>query len=636
MSFTSLALKNIKKNFNNYIMYLVSAVFSVMVFNIFCSIIYNKQFMELADNKAIVKAVFQGSAFIVALFSFVFIWYSNKFFLKRRKKELAIYSMVGMEKKQIGRMLFYENLIIGALATLGGIMLGTIFSKYFFLMLVTVMKASVDVKFIISPKASGLTILVFFILFLVNSIYSYRIIYKYQLIELLAAQKEREREPKASVIMAILSIIFIICGYILANNKTSRELVKVGLPILILVSMGTYLLFNSLIILLVKTIKKNKSFYYRGENMIATSHILYRIKSNAKTLSIITLLSAATLTALGSTYSFYKTTEEALYMDVPFSYQFKNVDDALNEKVKATINSYSNNKLLSERKLKLIEAEVNVPVYKKTSFNGKIISQSDYNNAVEAEKKGSKIILKDNEGLFIERNQGDGIKRNYINSKASVKLNGIKKEVTITKTTDIQVISPLITEGTLILSDNYFNELDKKSDGKTFYYKGYMIQNPDKAKELTTELSRIIPKEAYIASYYETYQGYYKGSGIFIFIGMFLGILFFLATGSIISFKQLMEASEDEKRYAVLRNIGVSKKEIKKSISKQLLITFGMPLIIAICHSTAALIVNQNLMKEQTMNYCVIVMLFYILMYFIYYKVTVNSYTNIVCRSNSR
>ncbi len=632
MSFISLAINNVKKNFNNYIMYLVSAVFSVMIFYIFCSIAFNEVFVKLADNKPIVRVMFQSSAGIVALFSFVFIWYSNSFFLKSRKKEIAIYSMIGMEKKQIAKMLFYENSIIGALAILCGIILGAMFSKYFSLMLIYLMKETFDIKFNIVPKAFEITILAFFILFLLNSLHSYSIIYRYKLIELLSAQKEGEKAPKASLVMSILSLIFIVLGYFMTYNKTTMQLVKLGIPIIILVSIGTYLLFNSFIILIIKAVKKNKSFYYRGENMISASQILYRIKSNAKTLSIIALLSAVTLTSIGVSYSFYKTTGEDINKNMPFSYEFINVDSSLNEKIQDIINKYDN-KLISTNNLKLINVKAHLPILQKDDFEGKIISQSDYNNVITIKNRGSKVNLKDSECLFIQVSQGDSKNHNYLNSTASVKLKNSEMDFTIIKSTDIQVVSPFIARSTIIVSDKAFNELSNKSEkNEITNMNGYIVQNPEKSKELTTELSKVVPQGVYIDSYYDSYQGFYKGGAIFIFIGMFLGILFFLATGSIISFKQLMEAADDEKRYATLMKIGMNRKEIKKSIAKQLLITFGMPLIIALCHSTVALIVFQRLMNEGIMKYCIVIMLSYTFMYFVYYIVTVNSYTNIVCR----
>lgn len=611
-------------------MYLVSAVFSVMIFYIFCSIAFNDVFVKLADNKPTVKIMFKASAGIVALFSFVFIWYSNSFFLKERKKEIGIYSMIGMEKKQIAKMLFYENIIIGGLSILCGIILGTMFSKYFSLMLIYLMRETLDIKFTIAFKAFELTIVVFFILFLLNSIHSYSIIYRYKVIELLSSQKEGERAPKGSLIMSILSLIFILSGYFMTYNKTTMQLVKLGIPVVILVSIGTYFLFNSFIIMLVQAIKKNKRFYYKGENFISTSQILYRIKSNAKTLSIISLLSAVTLTSIGASYSFYRTTEEDINKEMPFSYEFMNVDKILDEKIENTINKYENNKLILVNNLKFIDAKVYLPVQQNNEFEGKIISQSNYNNVITINNRGSKIKLKDNECLVIKVNQGEGKKHNYVNSTASVKLQDSKIDFNIIKFSDIQVVSPFIANSTIVISDGVFSKLGNKA--KVTNISGYIVQNPEKSKELTAELSKAIPQGVYIDSYYDSYQGFYKGGAILIFIGIFLGILFFLATGSIISFKQLMEAADDKKRYVALRKIGMNRREIKKSVEKQLLITFGMPLMVAICHSTVALIVFQRLMNGAIMKYCVVIMLSYIFMYFIYYIVTVNSYTNIVCR----
>lgn len=609
-------------------MYLVSAVFSVMIFYIFCSIAFNDVFVKLADNKPTVKVMFKASAGIVALFSFVFIWYSNSFFLKERKKEIGIYSMIGMEKKQIAKMLFYENLIIGGLSILCGIILGTMFSKYFSLMLIYIMRETLDIKFTIVFKAFQLTVVVFFILFLLNSIHSYSIIYRYKVIELLSAQKEGERAPKGSLIMSILSLIFILSGYFITYNKTTMELVKLGIPVVILVSIGTYFFFNSFIIILVQAIKKNKRLYYRGENFISTSQILYRIKSNAKTLSIISLLSAVTLTSVGASYSFYKTTEEDINKGMPFSYEFVNVDKPLNEKIKNTINKYPDNKLISVNNLKLINTKAYLSGQKGNEFEGKIVSQSDYNNVITIKNRGSKINLKDNECLFIKVNQGESKKQSYVNKTISIKLKDLQRDFNVIKFSDIQVVSPFMASSTTVVSDEAFSKLSNK--GEITNISGYLVQNPEKSKELTAELSKTFPQGVYIDSYYDSYHGFYKGGAVLIFIGIFLGVLFFLAAGSIISFKQLMEASDDKKRYAALRKIGMNRREIKKSVEKQLLITFGMPLVVAICHSTAALMLFQRLINEEIMKYCIVIMVGYIFVYFIYYIVTVNSYTNIV------
>ncbi|OBR89652.1 MULTISPECIES: FtsX-like permease family protein [Clostridium] len=629
MTFISLAVNNVKKNFNNYVMYLISAVFSVMIFYIFSSIAFNEVIMKLADNKPIVKAIFKASAGIVALFSFVFIWYSNSFFLKTRKKEIAIYSMVGMEKKQIAKMLFYENLIIGVLAILCGIVLGTMFSKYFSLMLIYLMKETLNIKFIISLKAFEITIVVFCILFLLNSFHSYSIIYRYKLIELLSAQKEGEKQPNTSLITSILSLVFIAAGYIMTYDKTTMQLVKIGIPIVILVSIGTYFLFSSFIIIFIRTIKRNRSVYYRGENMISVSQILYRIKSNAKTLSVIALLSAVTLTSVAASYSFYKTTEKDMGKDMVFSYEFVNADSSLNKKIEDTINKYDN-KLISRNNLKLISAKVNLPILNKDDFEGKIISQSDYNSVITIKNRGNKVNLKGNECLFIQTSKGSSKKYTYLRNPVLVKLENSIMNFTIIKSTDVQVVSPAVAASTIVVSDKAFKGIS--SQNKITNMNGYIVQNPEKSKELTKKLNEEVSKDIYVDSYYDSYQGFYKGGAVLIFIGMFLGILFFLATGSIISFKQLMEASDDERRYSTLRKIGMNRQEIKKSIAKQLSVTFGMPLVVAICHSTAALIVFQRLMNEGIMNYCVIIMLGYILMYFLYYIVTVNSYTNIVCK----
>lgn len=630
VSFFNIASKNVRKNINNYTTYFVSAVFSVMVLYVFLSIAFNKDFVEQSEHSMKVKVAFEASAIIIALFSAIFIWYSNSFFIKKRKKEMAIYSILGMTKKNIARILFYENMVIGAFSIICGIFFGMLFSKFFSMMLVNLMKEAVTIRFVIVPKAAIISIFLFVIIFIITSVHSYSVIYRFKLIDLFMSQKEGEKPPKVSYFVGLLSIILILIGYFLVTGKTSMEIVKYALPVLILECVGTFLLFNSFIIMLIKLIKDNKSYYYKGTNMIGTSQILYRIKGNAKTLTIIAILSAVTLTAVGTAYSFYKTTEADLNSDYPASYEYINLDKKVTQGIESTIEKYKDNNLISKSSLKIIKGAINLQAYRKGDFDGYIISEKQYNDAIKAKNRGKSISLKNNECFFIERNQGDGKDRKLDGKTVKVSANGTSKNLKISKASNIQVLYVLMSQGTVVVSNDVYDEFYKTSEAGISIITNYTVKNDYKAKALTEELNKIVPKQMSIMTYYENYNGYYKSSGSIMFIGVFLGVLFFLATGSIIYFKQIMEANDDKDRYLTLRNIGVSTKEIKVSVAKQLVIVFLLPLLIAICHSTVALLILQKLLAEKIMIYCIQMFVVYIIMYVIYYIITVNSYTKIV------
>lgn len=631
MTFMNLATKNIKKSFKSYFMYLLSSVFSVMVFYMFSSIAYNKEFMDLCDKKGLLRIMFQGSAGVIAIFALIFIGYANSFFLKGRKKEIAIYSMVGMEKKQIGKMLFYENIIIGTIAITIGLAIGLLFSKFFALMLVNIMREAVVIKFSLAPKAITVTLILFLGLFLINSIHSYRIIYKYKLIELLMAKKQGEKKAKGSIILGLIAIASILFGYYLIIGKSASILKKTVLPSGVLVILGSFMLFSNFIPLLLRTIKGKKNVYYRGVNMLSISQILFRIRSNGKTLTVISLLCALTITAISGAYSMYKGTELSLNRDIPFSYIVIKDDTKAYKEVEAIINKYEDNKIIADVDVEGLNLDVTINEYMNKAFKGLVVHLSSYNSALKAKNIQDKMYLNDDEVLFVEVNQGTSKDVNYIGKKSRIKVGDDEREFTIKKSTDKQFLSGYIAGGTLVLSDKAYNELYKMSINFAVKYKGYIINNQEKSKKLSEEITKSKYNDYVITSYYETYQGFYKSSGSLIFIGTFLGIMFFLATGSIISFKQLMEAEEDKERYSSLMRIGVSKKEISSSIYRQLSITFGLPLILALCHSLVGIKVYEGLMKEKAIEYYGLVAGIYLILYIGYYIFTSNIYSKIVC-----
>ncbi|MDD5659500.1 MAG: FtsX-like permease family protein, partial [Actinomycetota bacterium] len=271
MNFSKLAIKNIKQNFSNYFIYFISLTFSVMIFYIFCTLFFNEQFFKISQASISLRGTFKGTAIIVALFSFIFIWYSNSFFIASRKKEIATYCLLGMEKRQIGRLLFYENMILGTAALLLGIFIGTLFSKLFAMMLVYFMKFTSEIKFSINQISVYITLVLFFILFLINSIHSYRIIHRFKLIELFRAQKEGEKIPKTSYSITILSILVIVACYILSLTLPLQLAILFSLLIICMVVLGTYGLFHNLVALYIKKIIKNKKVYYNRMNLVSFS-----------------------------------------------------------------------------------------------------------------------------------------------------------------------------------------------------------------------------------------------------------------------------------------------------------------------------------------------------------------------------
>lgn len=638
MTLFNITFRNIKRNFNNYFIYFVSMVFCIMIYYTFTSIGYNKQVADLAADSMKVSTAFNAAAIVIAVFVAMFIWYSNSFFTKKRKKEVALYSMLGVKKKQIGRMLFYENLVMGALALVAGILIGTLFSKLFVMILIHIMSFDVNVKFAISLKAIISTIIVFSVIFIVASLHSYTLIYRFQLIELFKSEKVAQKQPKGSLILALLSIIFIGTGYFMALTYKFDSYLKL-LIILASVIIGTYMFFSSFIVFIVKLSKKNKAKYFRGINMIATSQLLYRIKTNGRSLAIIAVLSATTITAIGTASSLYYNQINSINKLTPFSYDYKSGEKNTDEKIKQTINKYPSNKIKSITNSEIMIIDSKWPDISKMKMNpvkdskSFVISESTMKELYKARGVDYNTSLNLDEVMFFMVTYSDKIMDNPVGKSIELKI----KE----KTIDLKIkafkdglltnqlaINDLYMQDTVVVTDEVYNKLYDKD--KVIKRTFINIENQRESKDLTEEIQKILGGKEALSSYYEAYRSTMINMGIIIFLAAFIGFVFLICTGSIIFFKQLSEAGEDVDRYGILKKIGVKKSEIRISIAKQIAFVFALPLVIGITHSIIALTILQILLSSSIVYPVFITVGVYTLIYLVYYILTVNSYCKIV------
>lgn len=638
MALFNITFRNIKRNFHNYLIYFVSMVFCIMIYYTFTSIQYNKQVADLAAESMKVSTAFGAASIVIAVFVAMFIWYSNSFFTKRRKKEVALYSMLGVKKKQIGRMLFYENIVMGALALVGGILIGTLFSKLFVMILIHIMSFDVNVEFAISIKAIINTIIVFLVIFIVASLHSYGLIYRFQLIELFKSEKVAQKQPKASLVLALLSIIFIGTGYYMSLTFKFDSLSKL-LVILVSTVIGTYMFFSSLIIFIVKLSKKNKIKYFRGLNMIATSQLLYRIKANGRSLATIAVLSATTITAMGTATSLYYDQINSINKLTPFSYDYKSSGKSMDEQIKQIINKYQSNKIKSSTNSEFMIIDSKWPDISKMKMNpvkdskSFVISESTMKQLSKARGVDYNISLNSDEVLFFMITYSDKVMGNPVGKNIELKIKDKKVPLKIKDfkeglLTNVLSVNDVYMQDTVVVTDEVYNKLyDKdKAVKRTFIN----IENQRESKDLTGEIEKTLGSNEDLASYYGYYRSTMTNMGIIIFLASFIGFVFLICTGSIIFFKQLSEASEDKDRYDILKKIGVKKSEIRISIAKQMAFIFALPLLVGITHSIIALTILQIILSSSLVYPVLITVGVYTLIYLIYYILTVNSYCKIV------
>ncbi|MGN7398496.1 FtsX-like permease family protein [Cytobacillus praedii] len=639
MTLFSIARKNIRKNFTNYFLYVGSMIFSIVIYFTFVSLKYDQTILETADSSTKISSVFNGASVVLMIFVAVFIWYSNSFFTMKRKKEVGLYSLLGVRKKQIGRMLFYENFLMGIIALLIGIILGSLLSKFFVTILMKVMGFDALGNFAISPQAIVNTIIVFTLMTAITSIHGYRLIYRFKLIELFKAEQEGEKEPKASVITALISVLLVGAGYWLAlqNMLESEVWRKIGylitpLVILVTVILGTYLLFSTLTVYLLKLLRKNKTHFWNGINLISTSQLLYRIKGNARTLTIIAVLSATTLTAVGAAYSFYYNNRSNAELANPNSMMFIAKDKNVSNQIKERISRDKDHKMIYHMSVPTMMMDADITNLHSKFYSDEmeysIISNKTFNQLAKSQNREESLSLKGNEAAALEAGYSKDFSPKYVGGTISLKANNHSENITFKELKKYNVLNLQTAGITVVISDELFSKLANGID--LVNMEAYKLKNEEDAKIVTKEVQTLLPEEASFSSFYADYARGMETTGLLIFIGGFLGLVFLAATGSIIYFKQLTEATMDKDRYVILYKIGVNKKEVKKSISKQILFIFALPLLAGIAHSIVALTALSKLMQTNLMTPVIICIGIYVCIYIAYYFLTVRNYYKII------
>lgn len=637
MTFYDIALKNMSRNFKKYWLYVLSTSFSIIIFYVFVNIKYDKTVSLVAKGVGDYGVMFSFVSYIIAIFSAVFIWYSNSFFMRGRKKEIALFMLVGIKKSKIGRMLFLENFIVGLVSLLIGITGGVLLSKLFIMILLKMMLIHVPITFSISTKAIVTTIVVFAILLIIASLHAYTIVYKVKLIELFAAAKKRETEPKNKPLLAILGIVLIVSGYYISQNFTKQYFLFYALGILTLVIVGTNFLFSATFITLIKMFKKKKLFFYKSNNLITFSNLQYRVKNHSRMLAMIAILTACTISAMGAVYGVFVVSLKDLEDRVPYSYTFLDSDPKVTDEIYKIIGRYKQHTIFNEDKIELVSIQGDATVHLKDnqeqvieSKNMNVLAYSDFKTLFE--DRGIKVQdpLKENECFYVNFGYSDEFEDIHL-SKLSLEGNPFS----IIGAYKFTVASVSHDTRLYVVSDENYRAFKQSADVDTIKNViGINIKNEIFSKELTNELdSEIYNKTGLlIVDYYSNFTNMSQVRAIILFTGFFLGLVFLTATGSIIYFKMITEASNDIEKYDILRKIGISKRDITRSIASQVFIIFALPLGIGIFHASFALKAFGDMLAGDEKSAFLVAIIFYVCIYAVYYLLTLRHYKSKIIR----
>ena len=616
--FSRLAKQNIRNNKSTYIPYIITCIFCI-------AMIYMMEFLRDCPtlDQAVRQAdevrmiVFTGEI-VVEIFCIIFLIYSNSFLMKRRQKEIGLYNILGLERNHIGIVMFLETIItsIGSLA--GGIAAGIIGSKLALLLLLKLLHIPSVLGFYISVKGIFTCLFMFGIIFLMILFLNLAKIHLSRPVELLRGNNTGEKEPVAKWLMALIGFICLGAGYYLAvTTESPIKAITIFLLAVILVMAGTYLLFTAGSIVILKFLRRRKSFYYRTGNFISISGMLYRMKQNAIGLASICILSTGVLLMIAMTVSIYFGMNDIMLNRYPYDVDMS-VTSISEEECQTAIEAFE--KAIADNKVPVEKSVEEIYLDIVCSKNGDQILIKPANTIRNSDSVLVLSLLDQAEyerltGISANLNDGE-IFAWYPSAVQKDSVTVDETEFTVKKWLDKNPLTcgedAVRDNAVLVVTDEDFKKFDEM---RTEMYKG--VSSAPAGEDLTLHLGLDITgsetdkidfgtpvmevvkdlkkngglsENSWITSgiRQQEYESYYADNGSLLFIGIFLGSLFLMGTAMIIYYKQISEGYEDQKRFEIMQKVGLSRREVRSSVRRQILMVFFLPLLMAMLHITMA------------------------------------------------
>lgn len=653
MFYQKLAATNIKKNGKTYFPYILTCISSIAMFYILHFISVNDGLDVMSGGDSL-KIILKLGTYVIGLFSVIFLFYTNSFLIKRRKKELGLYNILGMEKKHIAKVLFWESFFVTLISMVMGLLLGIAVSKLIFLVLLKILHFKVPMGFFISIKSLIITATLFGFIFVLTLLNNLRQIHLAKPVELLKGGQVGEKEPRTRWVLTLIGLTSLGSGYYIAVT-TEAPLAALNRFFLavILVMIGTWALFTAGSIALLKMLRKNKKFYYKTNHFINVSGMIYRMKQNAIGLANICILSTTVLVMISTTVSLYIGMEDVLRTRYPrdISISAENVSKEQAEEL---------NSMIKEQAEKNGTAMEDIVKYR--SFSLAMIQDKNYftddSNDLDANNLCFLELIplseyNDLENKSITLNENEVLLFTYRGGIAEDSLNILDNEFKIKERINNMTVDGIASA---IVANGYFvvvpdektieevYDSSTRADGDmgelSYYFAFDTDDNAEKEITLTNEINNKIQELSVNGScegVEESRESFFSLYGGLFFLGIFLGVLFIMATVLIIYYKQISEGYDDKERFEIMKKVGMSKEEIKKSISSQVLMVFFMPLLTAIIHIAFAfkvivkLLAVLNLTNVTLFAFCTAGTIFvFAIFYAIVYVLTSKVYYKIV------
>ena len=654
-----LAISNLIKNRKLYYPFALSVILAVTISYLFYSLAFNPKIVDLRGASAI-QFTLQLGLVVVTLASAIIVLYANSFVMKNRSKELGVYGMLGLEKRHLIGMTFKELLIFGLVTVTAGIGIGALFDNLIFALLLKLAKMKVELVATFQWSVVLSILLVFGFIFLVIVFLNAVRIIRMDALQLSREKAKGEKKGRFLVLQTLVGLITLGGGYYLAQSvKDPVSAVLTFFIAVMLVIFATYLLFNAGITVFLQLLKKNKRYYYKPNNLISVSNLIFRMKKNAVGLATIAILSTMVLVTMSAATSIYNGSENMKKLMYPHDFDVKgqhveveDLDKLLTQYASEKNLTISNKDVLNYASFGLSSQEgTKLTTFEKGQNNVMpktvflVFDQKDYEKMT-----GQKLNLTGNEvGLWARNDQLKGQKAFSLNNQDYTIKEAIQQDFVMNHVSNQYVL--LVSDYNYLVVPNLQNFLEQYQDSAV-YTQFYGGMDVTASQEEQLKLSDDF--DAYVNNFSHNlksedamvYNGTTKTDAIaemnalfggILFIGIFLSIIFMVGTVLVIYYKQISEGYEDRERFVILQKVGLDQKQIKQTINKQVLTVFFLPVIFAFLHLAFAYhmlslilkvigVVDTAMMLSVTLSICGIFALIYVLIFMI----TSRSYRRIV------
>ncbi|SFC39557.1 putative ABC transport system permease protein [Bacillus sp. 491mf] len=639
----TIAKKNLKNNFSFYSFYFVSVAFVLMVFFAFISFSMNNIIMEKISSDGRVEIMSRTVGIFVMAFVLFYMSYSNTFFMKKRMKELGIYSLLGYRKSTMLKLLTFENIIICFAALIVGIAFGAIAHKGIVEVIVRALKLQIDTSEV-PLMHSGAVLFTFVFIFVVLTalfLSNWIILRKSSLLTLVRMEKKEEKQMRINTAFSFLGLFLILIGYFFAIDITrgmksfwkTIGFSPIALLTMLSVILGTIFFIHSFLPYAIEKLKKKKSWFYKEANIILIPNFIFKIRSKAKTLILLTLLVAGTLAIFGSTlltlYYPVAATERIIPSAIEFPVEDKQLASQAIKIVQDTVGK-ENMKYKETTMIHVTSSSDHLPkeysAKKEHGFD--LISESDYKELIHIQGKNVDFEnLAKSESILVKyRPDKEKLDKGNIYTLNLTNENTV--DIKVKDTTLLNSIGFANSVGTLVISDQLYKEIKTLEHKETtmMSFNGTDMRDNKKVYE---NVAPLFKNNIYFTSSYQKNDYIIQQNSSTFLLISFVTIIFFIATGSILYFHNLSSMMSNKNEFIILKRMGYNKKKIKRIISKEVLTLFSIPYVLGLAHSIFALIAYKAALMDDLLGKnsafilpILFAVIIFTLVYIIYYLLT--------------